>query len=623
MKEWMKNHQRMSAVVIAFLGTISMKETMAFRDDGLAYSNSFISVLLFLFSAILLKQVFEKLDFKDKRGVVLSLLFSALFSFSLLVGKQLQTVENCDFKSAPLWINLLVLSFYFQGLILFLLQFFKKQQEKWKENAGGERDNLKFSWKSMMLKSMLLFVCWLPVFLAFYPGAFVYDAQDEFVQVASREFTTHHPLIHVLLLGGSVCFGNKFFDSYNLGIAIYTIFQMSLLAFILAYSLEFIKRYLWVSEKQRKVIQFGGLIFYGFFPIFPMYAVCSSKDTLFHGFLLLLILCMLEGYLRRNKGKNNLWIGILLSSVCVLLFRKNAVYAYFLMMMIFLIVTVMKKNSKWMKQMFLCMLFALLIYKGVDESLVRLVDASDIENQELLTVPIQQLARTYCYDPDVFSKEDLLLLFEYIPEEILKVYDADLSDLLKANFSNQRYSKNPKEFLGLWFRYGCKKPLTYINAWLMTSYGYWYPDTLNNVYGGQDRFTFQYGESSYFGFETELPGERESKIPWLEEQYRKISLEIYQQKVPVISMLFSQGFLFWFFAFVILSSIYRKEYFLLLPLGLVFLIWATFLLGPTFLVRYGLIFWFLLPVEIQLLWGCTNDFSQNMCYNLMISNNEG
>ena len=41
----------------------------------------------------------------------------------------------------------------------------------------------------------------IPVILAEFPGFFVYDAQDELNEVLTRSFTTHHPLLHVLLLG--------------------------------------------------------------------------------------------------------------------------------------------------------------------------------------------------------------------------------------------------------------------------------------------------------------------------------------------------------------------------------------------------------------------------------------
>lgn len=128
--------------------------------------------------------------------------------------------------------------------------------------------------------------------------------------------------------------------------------------------------------------------------------------------------------------------------------------------------------------------------------------------------------------------------------------------------------------------------MTYLNAWLLTSYGYWYPDAVINVYRGNKLFTFTYQDSSYFQFETEPPGTRESKFPVLEEFYRKLSLELYQQKIPVVSMLFSPGFLFWVYAFLMFYLLWQErngnkggtERFL--PLLLVGVLWLTAVIGP-------------------------------------------
>ena len=84
----------------------------------------------------------------------------------------------------------------------------------------------------------MIFLLYIPVFLAVYPGFFVYDAQDELLQVMTRNFTTHHPLVHVLALGGMIQLVHKLTGSYNMGIACYTLFQMAVLAGILAGVLE-------------------------------------------------------------------------------------------------------------------------------------------------------------------------------------------------------------------------------------------------------------------------------------------------------------------------------------------------------------------------------------------------
>ena len=110
--------------------------------------------------------------------------------------------------------------------------------------------------------------------------------------------------------------------------------------------------------------------------------------------------------------------------------------------------------------------------------------------------------------------------------------------------------------------------------------------------------TFTYQDSSYFGFETEPPGTRESKFPWLEEQYRKMSLELYQQKVPGVSMLFSPGLLFWIFMFVLTYFVQKGSWEKSISLCGILLLWLTAILGPTYLVRYVLILWFAMPVVI-------------------------
>lgn len=592
MIQWIKKNAWFVAVVISLFGSIALGNTMAFENEKTAYTNSTVTVILFLLSTVLLQQAYNRINFSDKRGVSLSLLFSAFISIAISVGKQLHTVENCNFLSIALWINIAILTLYFAGYVLFFLQWLDAREGAVECEAAQAKDP---SLKQLLLCWLVILLCWIPVFLAFYPGAFVYDAQDEYVQVATREFTTHHPLLHVLLLGGAVCFGNKFMGSYNAGIALYTIFQMVVFSGVLAYSVCYVMERLQSRDTGvRKWTKRVMLAFYGLFPIFPMYAVCSSKDTFFHAALLICVIQLIKlcGSTADMKKEGGIFV---VSSVLMMLLRNNAVYAYAVLLVALVLIQLVKK-SKGYRTILICMALSLVLYKVGDVSFAKVLHASDIESQEVLTVPIQQLARTHQYSPEIFSDEDKEILYSYIPADVLAVYDADLSDLVKANFDNHRYAQDSASFLKLWAKMGLKKPFTYLNAWLMTSYGYWYPDTVINVYGGQDRFTFQYGESSYFGFETEQPGVRESKLPWLEEQYRKLSLEIYQQNVPVVSMLFSPGFLFFVFAACYTVLLYQKKTQLYLPMALVLLVWATFLLGPTFLVRYILILWLGLPV---------------------------
>ena len=176
------------------------------------------------------------------------------------------------------------------------------------------------------------------------------------------------------------------------------------------------------------------------------------------------------------------------------------------------------------------------------------------------------------------------------------MYNPKLSDPVKIHFRNSAYEADKSKYVRLWLRIGLKKPLSYINAWLMNSYGFWYPDTVIDVYSGNTVFTFTYGESSYFGYEVEEPGYRDSKIPWLDEVYRRLALEISQEKIPIYSMLYSPGGIFWCIAFVFSYVLYRRKYHLVIPYLMVLLVWLTVILGPTYLPRYVLIFWYGLPL---------------------------
>ena len=439
-----------------------------------------------------------------------------------------------------------------------------------------------------VLAFVFLFLCWLPVLLAVYPGFFVYDAQDEYLQVASRTFTTHHPLVHVLMLGGIICAVHKVTDSYNLGIACYTVVQMFLTAGGFTVLLAYFRQ-----RKVSKIIRILALLYFALFPVIVMFTLCSAKDAVFTTALLLLLVCMLEmgrspeRFFASPKGM----AFFVVSALTMLLFRKNGVYAFVFMVPVLLFFH--KKHRKKMG-MLLGIIFAL--YFLVNSSLTILLHAQNEENQEILTVPIQQLSRTYKFNKEVFSDEQIRTLHEILPEEALVLYNPKLSDPVKYHFRNAAFTKDKSKYLKLWIEIGLKKPLSYINAWLANSYGFWYPDTVIDVYSGNTVFTFTYRDSSYFGYEVEEPGYRDSKIPWLDEAYRRLSLEVEQEKMPIISMLYSPGGMFWCFAFVCSYVFYRKKYHILIPYLLVLLIWMTVLLGPTYLPRYVLIFWFGLPL---------------------------
>lgn len=585
-----------AAFLISTAGTLCFPQILNLKENTLGFTNSIFSVFVWLLCAYAVDWSLHTIDLKDKRGWLIAGILSFLFTAAMLFGVRLDAVGNVNFKDLSLWISLPVLTCLFTILVRKFWNFLggmKDRKDKFVQHIQIPAAPTKAAKYVDVLTFFFLIICWLPVLLAVYPGFFVYDAQDEWLQVASRTFSTHHPLVHVLLLGGIVCGVHKVTGSYNLGIASYTFIQMMIVAGGFTYLLCFMRK-----RKVSKVVRIVSLFYFALFPVIVMFTLCSAKDALFTVALLLLLLSLLDMGSNKevffaSKKKTFFFIA---SAAAMMLFRKNGVYAFAVMVPVLLIYH--KEN---LKKAGLLIAAAFLVYFLVNGGLTTVLHAEGGENQEILTVPIQQLARTYKFNREVFEPEDIAALYEILPEEALVLYNPKLSDPVKVRFQNNMFSANKSKYISLWVRIGLKKPLSYINAWLMNSYGFWYPDTVIDVYSGNTVFTFTYGDSSYFGYEVEEPGFRDSKIPWLDEAYRKLALEISQEKIPIYSMLYSPGGIFWGIAFVFAYVLYRKKYHLVIPYLMVLLTWLTVILGPTYLPRYVLIFWFGLPLFIAML----------------------
>lgn len=445
----------------------------------------------------------------ENRSRLIAGVFSFLFSAAILFGARLDNVENVDVKDITLWLQLAAFTVIFTGFILLLWRFFdslgKREQKEGRrlsikitnviERADGYADVLSF---------LFLILCWLPVFLAVYPGFFVYDAQDEYIQVATRTFSTHHPLVHVLLLGGIICGVHKLTDSYNLGIACYTVLQMAAAAGVFTFLFAYLRK-----KKVPRAVRMLGIVWLGLFPTVVMFTLCSAKDALFTLALLLLLVCLLEMGAGEEFFEKKGWqVLFVFAGTGMMILRNNGFYAF--LVMIPLLLFLQKKRRGRLFFLSICAVTGCLLING---GLKTALHADDSEYQELLTVPIQQLARTYNYVPLAFSGENREILYEVLDEEALSLYTPRLSDPVKYRFDNETFAKDKGRYAKLWLRVGMKKPLIYLNAWFMTSYGFWYPDTIINVYGGNTVFTFTYKDNSYFGYEVEQPGVRESKIP--------------------------------------------------------------------------------------------------------------
>lgn len=666
---------RLTPWVNALLFCVGIRGVMALGDaTGVRYSNSMLSVMLFILLLILGRIVCPLFAVVEKAWKVKAYIFSTLLSTALHVGAEYEFYDGVDFAKPSMYINTFYLAIAMAPFVAYLWRK-PKGVDVMGGNGTGEAESSRQPSEFAVTCTQfnffyiwaIIFLFWMPIFFALYPGAFVYDATEEYVEVISRQFTMHHPLLHVLALGGIVHLFEYIGAGANLGIAVYVLLQMLVMSAALSFVVLSLQR--WGVTKR---YAFMAVLFFSIFPLFPLYAVCTAKDGLFTVFLLVAIVSM--GNIIRSTQRTQSpapapsmsdMVIFLVSSTLMMMLRNNGLYAYAAAAIILAVVMVLarrreripststgscaqslndsdKNNSSSLttasndshshnepadstlhaeqsdansdanksrvnksranhnastprtySRLLILMALSIVLSLGGTRILKLATGATDGEHQELLTVPIQQLARTYTYSPEAFTPDEESLLKAFIPEEYLTTYTPRVSDVLKSGFDNQYYEAHRALFYKLWLTIGARRPLTYLNAHLGTAYGYLYPDAFNNVYKGNAMYTFTYTDSSYFGFETEPPGTRESMLPALELLIEKFSLTLFQQKCPVLSMLFAPGFVFWVFLFILFGYVDRKNLPMMLPVLMTF---ATVLFGPTTLVRYVLILWYIIPL---------------------------
>lgn len=95
-----------------------------------------------------------------------------------------------------------------------------------------------------ILAWMLIMVCWIPVWLAAFPGIYAYDAVTQTAEFyLNTGLSGHHPIAHTAFLWGSFSLGKMLFGTYEAGMAVYAFVQMVVLSLIYAYAICKIKEW--------------------------------------------------------------------------------------------------------------------------------------------------------------------------------------------------------------------------------------------------------------------------------------------------------------------------------------------------------------------------------------------
>ena len=427
--------------------------------------------------------------------------------------------------------------------------------------------------------AVVFFACWalfflsfVPALLAYWPGIFAYDFTTQINQAASGQITTHHPILHTLLCFFLLNIG-KVGSDCTVGALCCSLVQMACLSGSFAYTISFL-------AKRKVPLRFLSLAFFFFLllPIHGLFAINATKDILFSAAFLVLFVLTADLFLQPDRFFSSpwRWCRYTLFAVLACLLRNTGIY----MLVVFFPFVLLFLRSHRVQALLLAVLCVCAVL-GSSLGLQQATDAGPGSAVEALALPIQQMARSYQEHPDRFTPEEKQALFSLIPEESLNQYTSRLADSVKGDLSFDK--QDAVRFLLLWLQ---KLPAcfgSYVNAFLSSTEGFWYP-----AMDYPDARTYHtYIETFIKDINDDYQIFRQCRWQSAYSFYESIAAGEGMEEWPVLSLLFHPGTYAWVLFGLLALAVYRKNRAFGGVLFLLLISWGLLLLSPIALLRYA------------------------------------
>lgn len=350
-----------------------------------------------------------------------------------------------------------------------------------------------------LLTMSALFVCWLPYFIAYYPGFILGDSCSSIRQALGMDnLSNHYPVMYTLFIRLCLNIGG-FFGSLTFGCAIYTLIQMLFLACALARSIQWLCRHGLPWQ--------GGVlltVFFGVTPFFGQISIAMWKDPVFSASLLLWTLLLLDHIRplkpKRNKGNKSRrhridWIFLLKNSLLLLLIcftRNNGLYlCLFCALVFFLSFLLFGKRRRLitgLKEVVGSTLLAVILCAVITGPVFTAAGVQPTEKAEQVGVMMNQMARTVALSGNM-SDRDREFMKKLLPlRKYKKAYRPCVVDLLKwdEDFNSDYLNTHSGEFYRTYISMGIKNPRCYFQAWELLTFGYWIPNQWELFYDGDN-----------------------------------------------------------------------------------------------------------------------------------------
>ena len=304
------------------------------------------------------------------------------------------------------------------------------------------------------------------LFLVANPGIVTNDSLAQINNILTGEYSNHHPVFNTMVIKLFIDIAFMLGMNINVGILFFCIFQSLFMSLIYAYCVETM-----CEMRMNKAVLTVVTIFYALVPYNFVYSVTLTKDTMFAGFALILVISLFR-IRERLGGKIISMILLFVSSVGFILFRTNGYYAYIVLLVILLLV---KFNRK--KETVCIALSAFAIAVILRGPVLDSLNVVQPDTAESLSIPLQQIGR-YVKDGGTLSDSErayfnTIMDVDRIPDEYEDWISDPMKNLVRDAGGNSVIEEDRVEFIKTWISLGMKSPELYMDAWVDMTRAYY------------------------------------------------------------------------------------------------------------------------------------------------------
>lgn len=410
---------------------------------------------------------------KNKLYMFFKIMLTTIFSLTIFLDSTLIFVQNLrglineiNFSNITLKnIIIFIITWIITFLILTIIELLVSKIEDKIYKKGNTSTKKK---RVFFIVFGTLLLLWMPYILSYFPGGIFSDTQNSIKQCLHLlPYDNVNPLAYTALIKICLKIGD-IFNSAQLGINIFGICQITIMAAILSYFVY------WLYKKNfSNIVLVLTVLFFGLFKLIPMYALSIWKDTPFCLALFLYIINLAEIVYQNgkklNSNKNIIIYSILFIAVSFL--RNNGLYIVFATTILLIIVYRKNKILKFAISAIVTFLIVVII-QGPIFNVLKINEPTGTWN----SVMINQILYVKVTDGNITEEQDKLISDIYkSPTKLKEVYAPLLLDAttVTPEFNKHFVKTHLSEIKQLWFELFLQNPVSYVKAYLLNTLGFW------------------------------------------------------------------------------------------------------------------------------------------------------